>query len=110
MTFDEGLAQRIRHRLADRADITEKRMFGGLAFLVGGRMSVAATSGGLMVRIDPEDGAEYLRAPHVEPFEMRGAPLTGWLLVSEDGLGADDDLDRWIDVGVAYASTLPPPT
>ena len=109
MAYDEDLAYRIRALIAGDPDVTEKRMFGGLAFLVGGQMSVAASGqGGLMVRIDPRDADALLTEPHTRPFEMRGRELQGWLRVDAHGLRTDRQLEPWVRRGVAYARSLPP--
>ena len=106
MAYDEDLADRIRV-LAGGA--VEKKMFGGLAFLVGGNMSVAASGqGGLMVRVDPSQTEALLAEPGAEPFEMRGREMAGWLSVSAEAVESDEDLRRWVDRGVAYARSLPP--
>jgi len=109
MAYDAELADRVRAVLASRRGITEMRMFGGLAFLVGGHMAVAASgSGGLLLRCAPEQTAELLAEPHVGRFEMQGREMTGWLRIDDGAVSSDDDLRRWIDVGVSYASSLPP--
>ena len=83
-------------------------MFGGLAFLVGGNMSVAASGqGGLMVRVDPEDTDALLAKPHARPFEMRGREMRGWLRVDSEGLRTKRQLEPWVTRGVAYARSLP---
>jgi TfoX/Sxy family transcriptional regulator of competence genes len=106
--YDEDLANRVRELIAGDADVTEKRMFGGLAFLVGGSMSVAASGqGGLLVRVDPEDTAALLAAPHARPFEMRGRAMQGWLRVDPEGVRTKRELERWVRRGVAYARSLP---
>ena len=106
MAYDEGLADRIRHRLAGEEGVTEQRMFGGLAFLVRGHMAVAASrNGGLLVRVDPADAEACMERPHAAPMEMRGRTMTGWLRVD---VTTDDELGEWVDRGVAYARTLPP--
>jgi hypothetical protein len=109
MAYDEDLANRIRELIAREADVTEKRMFGGLAFLVGGHMSVTASrQGGLMVRIDPDETDALLAKPHTGPFEMRGRPLDGWLRVDAEGVKTKRQLEPWVERGVAYARSLPP--
>ena len=109
MPYDEDLANRIRELLADEAGVTEKRMFGGLAFLLGGHMAVAASSkGGLMVRVDPEATDALLAEPHARPFEMRGREMRGWLRVDDEGLSTQRELAPWVSRGVAYARSLPP--
>ena len=109
MAYDEGLANRIRELIAGDPDVTERRMFGGLAFLVDGTMSVAASGqGGLMVRIDPEDIDALLRRPHARPFEMRGRPMHGWLRVDAEGVRTKRELEPWVKRGIAQARSLPP--
>ncbi len=109
MAYDEDLANRIRELIAGDPDVTEKKMFGGLAFLVGGNMSLAASGqGGLMVRVDPQDTDALLTKPHARPFEMRGRELQGWLRVDAEGLRTRRQLDPWVRRGVAYARSLPP--
>ncbi|HEV2769800.1 MAG TPA: TfoX/Sxy family protein [Solirubrobacteraceae bacterium] len=108
MAYDEELATRIRELVAGETDVTEQRMFGGLAFLVGGHMSVAASGqGGLMVRIHPKDTDTLLAKPHARPFEMRGRELPGWLRVDPEGLRTKRQLAPWVTRGVAYARSLP---
>jgi TfoX/Sxy family transcriptional regulator of competence genes len=108
MAYDEDLANRIRELIAGDSDVTEKRMFGGLAFLVGGNMSVAASGqGGLMVRIAPEDTETLVRKPHARPFEMRGRAMQGWLRVDPEGVRTKRQLEPWVKRGVAYARSLP---
>jgi TfoX/Sxy family transcriptional regulator of competence genes len=108
MAYDEDLAYRIRELLADEPGVTEKRMFGGLAFLVGGHMAVAASGqGGLMVRIRPEDTDPLLAKPHARPFEMQGREVNGWLRVDPEGLRTKRQLAPWVTRGVACARSLP---
>ena len=107
MAYDENLAERIRELIGADADVSEMRMFGGLAFLVAGNMSVAAVShGGLMVRVDPDETEEMASRPHAGPFEMRGRPIDGWLLVAAEGVRTQRELDDWVQRGVAYARSL----
>jgi TfoX/Sxy family transcriptional regulator of competence genes len=109
MAYDEDLANRIRELIAAEPDVSEKRMFGGLAFLVGGHMSITASrQGGLMVRVDPEETDALLARPHVGPFEMRGRELDGWLRVDAEGVGTKRRLEPWVRRSVAYARSLPP--
>jgi TfoX/Sxy family transcriptional regulator of competence genes len=108
MAYDEDLANRIRELIAGEADVTERRMFGGLAFLIGGNMSVAASGrGGLMVRVDPEQTDELVAKPHAQPFVMRGREMQGWLRVDDEGVRTKRQLEPWVKRGVAYARTLP---
>ena len=108
MAYDEELAERIRQTLDGEAGITEKRMFGGLAFLVGGNMAVAASGqGGLMVRIDPSDAEVLTEDPHARRMEMRGREMDGWLRVESAGAESATDLQRWVETGLTYARSLP---
>jgi TfoX/Sxy family transcriptional regulator of competence genes len=109
VAYDEDLANRIRELIAAEPGVTEQRMFGGLAFLVAGNMSVAVSGqGGLMVRLDPDDGDALASKPHTRPFEMRGRPMRGWLRVDAEGLRTKRQLEPWVRRGVAYARSLPP--
>ena len=109
MAYDEDLANRIRELVPGDADVTEKRMFGGLAFLTGGHMAVVASGQrGLMVRVDPGETAALLSRPHVQPFEMRGRELDGWLRVETEGVRTKRQLEPWVRRGMAYARSLPP--
>ncbi|MBL1074212.1 TfoX/Sxy family protein [Nocardia sp. 2] len=110
MAYDEKLAERIRDALGPAvAEVVEKKMFGGLAFLVGGNMAVAASGkGGLLVRTDPENHAHLLHPPAVETMVMGGREARGWLRVTADAVADDAALDEWVERGVAYARTLPP--
>src|SRR5438309_290272 len=109
MAYDAELADRIRDVLAGEPDVSEKKMFGGLAFLVGGNMAVAASGqGGLMLRVDPEETDKLLEKPHARPFEMRGREMQGWLRVDSEGVRTKRQLEPWVRRGVAYARSLPP--
>ena len=110
MAYDEDLANRIRELIAAQdGAVTEKRMFGGLAFLVGGHMAVAASGqGGLMVRVEPDETDALLAKPHARPFEMRGREMQGWLRVDTEGVRTRRQLEPWVKRGVAYARSLPP--
>ncbi len=109
MAYDEDLADRIRGALGAVPSVTEKRMFGGLAFLVNGNMAVAASGqGGLMLRVEPEQTEQLLAEEHTGPMEMRGRELAGWIRVDATGIESDEDLQRWVDVGVTRAGSLPP--
>jgi TfoX/Sxy family transcriptional regulator of competence genes len=107
--YDEELADRVQELLVLEPDVVEKRMFGGIAFLIGGHIAAAvSSSGGLLMRCEHEDTDELLEMPHVEPFVMRGKPMRGWLRVGGEAVAEDDDLKRWVDSGVGYARSLPP--
>ena len=108
MAYDEDLANRIRELLANEPGVLEKRMFGGLAFLIGGHMSVSVSGrGGLLLRCDPNQTAALLGKPHAEVFEMRGRAMQGWLRVDPDGVRSKRQLERWVARGVDYARSLP---
>ena len=109
MAYDEDLAERIRELFDGEPDVSEMRMFGGLAFLLGGNMAVAASGqGGLMVRVEPEETAALLAEPHAAPFEMRGREMKGWLRVAAEGVETEAELQPWVERGVEYARSLPP--
>jgi hypothetical protein len=108
VAYDEQLAGRIREHAAGEP-VEEKKMFGGLAFLLGGHMAVAASGqGGLMVRCAPEDTEALLEEPGASRMEMRGRAMNGWLRVSAVAVEGKSDLGRWVDRGLAYARSLPP--
>lgn len=109
MAYDEDLAEGIREVVGGDDDVTERRMFGGLAFLVGGHLAVAASGqGGLMVRVDPDETDRLVARAHARPFEMRGRPMDGWLRVDAAGVRTRRALEPWVRRGVAYARSLPP--
>jgi TfoX/Sxy family transcriptional regulator of competence genes len=106
---DEDLADRLRDLLAEETGLTERRMFGGVAFLIGGNMAVSASGqGGLLLRVDPESTGQLVLRPHAEPFVMRGREMNGWLRVDGAGVRTKRQLERWARLGVDYARSLPP--
>src|SRR5438445_9468493 len=108
MAYDEDLANRIRELVLTEEGVSEQRMFGGLAFLINGNMSVSASGqGGLMLRVDPADTEALLARPHAAPFEMRGRVMQGWLRVEPQGLRTKRQLEGWVKRGVACARSLP---
>ena len=108
MAYDEELAARIRELVAGERGLTEKKMFGGLAFLIKGNMAVAASGqGGILVRVDPAQGAKLIARPEAEPMVMRGRAMEGWLRVDTAGLGTRRALEQWVSRGVTYAKSLP---
>jgi TfoX/Sxy family transcriptional regulator of competence genes len=108
MAFDEQLAQRIRDVIGDADDVTEKKMFGGLAFLVGGKMAVSASGrGGIMVRADPADAARLVKSG-ASLVVMRGRKMPGWLRVDAESVRTKAQLSRWVTLGSSYARSLPP--
>jgi TfoX/Sxy family transcriptional regulator of competence genes len=109
MAYDEKLAARIRELVAGEQGITEKKMFGGLAFLVGGHMAVAASGrGGMMVRVDPAESDALVARTTARVVEMRGREMPGWLRVETDDVKTKRQLEAWVARGVGYARTLPP--
>ncbi len=109
MAYDEDLANRIRELIAAEDGITEKKMFGGLAFLVGGHMAVAASGqGGILVRVDPDESDALLGRPNTAPMVMRGREMDGWLRVAAEGVRTKRQLEPWVRRGVGYARSLPP--
>jgi TfoX/Sxy family transcriptional regulator of competence genes len=108
MAYDAELAQRVRDRIIAVAGVSEKKMFGGLAFLTSGNMTVGVYGDGLIVRIDPAAMDAVLAEPGVRPFDMGGRPMRGWILVASEELCADDELGHWIDRARRYVATLPP--
>ena len=109
MAYDEALADRIRDLLPDNADVTEKKMFGGLAFLVGGHLAVSASGqGGVMVRVDPAESDALVAKSNARPMEMRGRMMQGWLRVDTDDVRTKRQLEKWVKLGVTYARSLPP--
>jgi TfoX/Sxy family transcriptional regulator of competence genes len=109
MAYDEDLADRIRELLGPQKRVEEKRMFGGLAFLINGNMSVAVSGrGGLMVRVPPDETEKLLARDHVEPMVMAGRETRGWLRVSGNGVKTKRQLQSWVTRGIDYASSLPP--
>ncbi|MEV5839011.1 TfoX/Sxy family protein [Nocardia sp. NPDC052112] len=109
MTYDKVLADRIRELIDPTPDVSEKKMFGGLAFLINGNMAVAASrKGGLLVRVDPEESTTLLAREYVGTMVMGGREMTNWLLVDGAAVVEDAALDEWIDRGVSYARSLPP--
>jgi TfoX/Sxy family transcriptional regulator of competence genes len=109
MAYDEDLANRIRELIATEKGLTEKKMFGGLAFLIDGNMSVGVSGkGGLMVRVDPAETEALVSRRHARPFEMRGREMRGWVRVDAEGVRTKGGLEPWVRRGVAYARSLPP--
>ena len=108
MAYDEDLANRIRELISAEDGVTEKKMFGGLAFLIAGNMSVSASGqGGLLLRCDPDETEALIKKPHTAPFEMRGRAMDGWLRVAPEGVRTKRQLAPWVRRGVAYARSLP---
>ena len=107
MAFSETLAARIRHRFMKRACAAEKKMFGGVAFLLNGNMCVGVHKESLIVRLDPEEAEAALREPHVGEFKVGGRPMKGWILVAPEGVADDAELNRWMERAVTFVGRLP---
>ena len=107
MAFDETLAERIRQRVARRKGIEEKRMFGGVGFLLNGNMLVGVWKESLIVRLGPDEGDEALKEPHVKEFDITGRPMKGWVLVASEGVEEDDLLSGWIQRALKLVGKLP---
>jgi TfoX/Sxy family transcriptional regulator of competence genes len=109
MAYDEDLANRVRELVAANERLTEQKMFGGLAFLIGGNMAVGVSGqGGLMVRVDRAETEALLAKPHARPFEMSGREMKGWVRVDPQGVRTKRQLEPWVRRGVSYARSLPP--
>ena len=109
MAYDEELADRLRELMAGEAGLTEQKMFGGLAFLIGGNMAIAASGqGGLLVRVDPEESDELVSTTDAETMVMRGREMRGWLRVPSEHVGTKQELATWVQRGTSYARSLPP--
>ena len=109
MPYDEDLANRLRELLATEKGLTEKKMFGGLAFLINGNMSVSASGqGGLLLRVEPQQTGELVNDAGAEPFVMRGRTMEGWLRIVPEAVRTKRELERWVARGVGYARSLPP--
>ena len=109
MAYDTALAERIREALASNPEVAERKMFGGLAFLVGGHMTVVASGqGGLMLRADPTTTATLVDTTPAVHAEMRGRTMNGWLRLDASDVDTDGELERWIDRALSYTTTLPP--
>ena len=108
MAYDENLADRIRELLGSERDLTEKKMFGGLAFLIGGNMAVAASGqGGVLVRVDPAQSDTLVATTSARLMEMRGRGMQGWLRVEADDVRTKSELSKWVELGATHARSLP---
>lgn len=107
MAFDETLARRIRTRLGKRRGLSEKKMFGGLAFLLNGNMCCGVHQNWLIVRLDPDATEQALARPHARVFDLTGRPMKGWILVDPGGVKTDQNLGGWVDIATKYAGSLP---
>ncbi len=107
MAYDEGLAQRIREALGEPPGLVEKKMFGGVGFMVQGNMACGVNKDDLIVRVGAEQYEEALTKPHTRPFDMTGRSMKGWVMVSSEGYESDDALKDWVQRGVEFALSLP---
>jgi hypothetical protein len=107
MVYDEGLVQRVREVMGELPGYVEKKMFGGVGFMLHGNMACGVNGADLIVRVGPEQYESALAEPHTRPFDMTGRPMKGWVVVTAEGYEADADLKGWVQHGVAYASSLP---
>ena len=107
MAYDEQLAARIRKQFGKRAGVTEKKMFGGIAFLLNGNMSCGVHGRDLIARIDPADTDDALSQSHTHVFDLTGRPMKGWILVRPKGLATEAQLRKWVGVAIRYAGSLP---
>ncbi len=108
MAYDEGLAQRVKNVLVEKPEMAEKKMFGGVCYLINGNMACGILNQDLIVRVGPEKYDAFLDLPHVREFDITGKVMRGWVMVSSQGHASPQDLSRWIQEGLNYALRLPP--
>ena len=108
MAYDEVLAGRIRDVLSQQPDLVEKKMFGGVGFMVQGNMACGVHKDMLIVRVGPNAYEETMKYPHTRPFDMTGRAMKGWVMVESDGFASQEDLEEWVIAGLNFALTLPP--
>ena len=108
MAYDEVLADRIRELIALRSDVVERKMFGGIAWMLGGNMACGVLGDELIVRLDPEDAERALAEPHTRPFDFTGRPMRNMAMVAPEGTADDEGLAGWVDAGADFAASLPP--
>ena len=108
MAYDEVLAERVRRALTGRADLSQRKMFGGIAYMLGGNMFCGIVKDQLMVRVGPERYDDALARPHARPMDFTGRPMKGMVYVEQEGCRSDEALQRWVEQGLAFAATLPP--
>ena len=108
MAYDEGLAQRVRDIMIDEPGLVEKKMFGGVGFMLDGNMACGVNKEDLIVRVGPENYGQAVIQPHTRPFDITGRPMKGWVMVAPAGVAADEDLQGWVHRGINFARTLPP--
>jgi len=108
MAYNESLAGRIRLQIEDHPGFTQKKMFGGIGFMLGGNMACGVNKENLIVRVGTENYEDALAKPHTSVFDFTGRPMTGWVTVAPEGYETDDDLKTWVDLGVKFSQSLPP--
>jgi TfoX/Sxy family transcriptional regulator of competence genes len=108
MAYDEGLAQRIREALDEPPGFVEKKMFGGIGFMLQGNLACGVIGDELIVRVGPDRYEHALAKPHTRPFDFTGRPMTGWITLAPGGYESDNDLRRWVEQGINFAKSLPP--
>ena len=108
MAYDDDLAERVRDALVDQDRVEERKMFGGLGFMVGGYMTVGVVKDELMARVGADGEDEALERPHARPMDFTGRPMTGFIFVAADGVATEEDVGPWVDRALAFVSTLPP--
>lgn len=108
MTYDESLARRIREEMYDLPGFIERKMFGGVGFMLDGNMACGVNGQDLIVRVGPEAYESALEAEYTRPFDLTGRPMTGWVVVAPQGCADDDALTSWVEQGIEYAQSLPP--
>ncbi len=108
MAYDEGLAQRIREILVDQEGITERKMFGGIGFMLHGNLVCGVNRDELMLRVWPEKHEQFLQKRNVRPFDFTGRPMKGWITVTPEGVESEEALKRWVNQGLDFVLTLPP--
>src|SRR5690349_19277085 len=108
MAYDEGLAERLRETLSDYPQMSEKKMFGGLSFLLDGNLCVGVIGDDLIARVGLEAHPAALEQPHTRAFDFTGRPMNGWIVVAPDGMESDESLREWVDRAVQFVMTLPP--
>ncbi len=107
MAYDQALAGRVRNVLGDPPDLQEKKMFGGVGFLLNGNLACGVNGNDLIVRVGPEKNAAALAEPFTRPFDMTGRPMAGWVMVAPQGCSTDESLGAWIEAALAFVRTLP---
>lgn len=108
MAYDEGLAERVRLVMGTGIHVTERKMFGGIVFMVGGNMAVGVSGDELLVRVGPDAYDDAVALPHAREMDFTGRPMRGFVYVSVEGIAEDEDLEAWIDRGASFAASLPP--